>query len=133
MASTARRKLFISHRVFTIDDFLEKVTSENPDLADYKVLSVEKILFGNVNLNDPFFDSFKEDYLGFATWFNRKSDDAAYVCKSENGSILAFLFLKPENQSEVYLDITPPFAPKRRLKIGTFKVSLNGFNSGSDF
>jgi len=32
--------LGISDRVFTIDSFLEKVTAENPDLVDYRVLSV---------------------------------------------------------------------------------------------
>ena len=47
--------LGLRDRTFTIDDFLEKVTAENPDLADYKVLSVRKEHFGDVNLNDPFF------------------------------------------------------------------------------
>lgn len=127
------RALRISHRVFTIDDFLEKVTSENPELADYKVLSVEKALFGNVSLTDPFFESFKEDYQGFAEWFNRKSDQPAYICKSESDELLAFLFLKLEDQREAYPDILPAFVPRRRLKIGTLKVTLNGFKLGERF
>ena len=40
-------ELGIGRRVFRIDKFLEKVTSENPDFVDYKVLSVKKELFGN--------------------------------------------------------------------------------------
>jgi predicted nucleic acid-binding protein len=44
--------LGISDRVFKIDSFLEKVVSENPDLVDYKVLSVTKKLFGEINLSD---------------------------------------------------------------------------------
>ena len=36
-------RLGLSGRVFTIDAFLEKVTAENPALADYKVLSVKKV------------------------------------------------------------------------------------------
>ena len=56
------QELGISDRVFTIDDFLEKVIAENPGLSEYKVLSVRKEYFGNINIDDPFFDSFKEDY-----------------------------------------------------------------------
>ncbi len=57
--------LGISNKVFRIDSFLEKVNAENPDLVDYKVLAVKKELFGNININDSFFDSFKRDYAGF--------------------------------------------------------------------
>ena len=35
-------RLGISERIFTIDAFLEKVTAENPELVDYKILSVNK-------------------------------------------------------------------------------------------
>ncbi len=64
----------ISTRVFTIDGFLEKVTAENPALADYKVLSVKTSLFGDLNVNDPFFDTFRADYPDFDGWFNGKAD-----------------------------------------------------------
>lgn len=126
-------KLGIAERVFTIDDFLEKVTAENPDLSDYKVLSVKKEYFGNLNLNDPFFDSFKEDYKGFEEWFNRKSDEVAYVCQSEGGDLLAFLYVKIETKDENYTDIEPTYAPRRRLKVGTFKVISNGYKLGERF
>lgn len=72
--------LGVDSSVFTIDGFLEKVTAENPNLLDYKVLSVRKEYFGNIHLEDTFFDSFKEDYVGYERWFNRKSDEPAYVC-----------------------------------------------------
>ena len=71
--------LDISDRVFTIDAFLEKVTAENPELADYKVLSVQKDHLGNLDLNDPFFTSFKEDYPGFEEWFNGKANETVYA------------------------------------------------------
>jgi predicted nucleic acid-binding protein len=67
--------LSISDRVYTIDAFLEKVTAENPELADYKVLSVQKSLFGNLDLSDDFFASFKEDYPGYEQWFNKKAEE----------------------------------------------------------
>jgi predicted nucleic acid-binding protein len=125
--------LGIADRVFTIDDFLEKVTAEHPDLASYHVLSVRKVHFGNVNLNDPFFDSFKRDYAEFASWFNRKADEVAYVCTSEKQDLLAFLYVKLEEERESYGDITPHFTPKRRLKIGTLKVIMNGYKLGERF
>jgi predicted nucleic acid-binding protein len=125
--------LGIADRVFTIDDFLEKVTAENPGLANYKVLAVKKEYFGKINLQDPFFDSFKRDYRGFADWFNRKADEVAYICTSDKNELLAFLYIKPENEREPYSDISPTFAPKRRLKIGTFKVAMNGFKLGERF
>lgn len=124
--------LGIADRVFTIDAFLEKVTAENPGLADYKVLAVKKEFFGHINLEDPFFDSFKEDYPGFEKWFNKKSEEIAYICRQQE-QMTAFLYLKVETRNESYTDIIPPFEPKKRLKIGTFKVILNGYKIGERF
>ncbi len=126
-------QISIAGRVFTIDAFLEKVTAENPSLADYKVLSVKKVLFGDVNVKDTFFDSFRQDYPGFDNWFNRKADDWAYVCTSEKGDIVAFLYIKREGFDENYSDISPAFNRAQRLKIGTFKVVSNGFKLGERF
>ncbi len=126
-------KLGIAKVVFTIDDFLEKVTAENPALTDYKTLSVRKEYFGNININDPFFDSFKEDYKGFENWFNSKADETAYICQSDNNDILAFLYVKVEDENENYGDISPVLTPMHRLKIGTFKVISNGFKLGERF
>lgn len=125
--------LGINQRVFSIDSFLEKVTSENPGLVDYKTLAVKKEFFGDINLADSFFDSFREDYDGFDRWFNSKSEQVAYVCKSEKNEILAFLYVKVEGESENYCDVEPIFPRKKRLKIGTFKVISNGFKLGERF
>lgn len=127
------RSCALSSSVFTIDSFLEKVTAENPALADYKVLSVKKTYFGNVNHRDPFFDSFRGDYPGFDSWFNRKADETAYVCTSDAGNVVAFLYLKREGEDENYSNIEPRFAPAKRLKIGTLKVASNGYKLGERF
>ena len=126
------KQLNISEKVYKIDTFLEKVTAENPELVDYKVLAVKKVFFGDVNLNDEFFDSFREDYIGFDDWFNKKSDETSYVC-FQNEVLSAFLFVKVEELEENYSDITPLFDRKRRLKIGTFKVTSNGYKIGERF
>ncbi len=130
---TKASDLGIAERVFTIDAFLEKVVAENPELVEYNVLAVKKEYFGNINTEDPFFDSFKRDYEGFEQWFNRKADEIAYICQSDNNQILAFLYVKKEDQKEDYSDIEPRLAPKQRLKIGTFKVISNGFKLGERF
>lgn len=127
------KTLNISERVFTIDDFMEKATAEFPELATYKVLAVKSELFGNIELGNPFFDSFRRDYVGFDAWFNGKADHSAYVCSSEAGAPLAFLYVKLEDEREPYADISPPFTAKRRLKIGTLKVAMNGHKLGERF
>ncbi len=124
--------LDISEKVYKIEDFLEKCVAENPELKDYHVLAVKKEHFGNINLEDDFFDSFKGDYGEFEAWFNRKADNVSYVCETD-GDIKAFLYLKVEKTDETYHDITPIFTPKRRLKIGTFKVISTGFKLGERF
>jgi predicted nucleic acid-binding protein/L-amino acid N-acyltransferase YncA len=127
------RELNISERVFTIDSFLEKIVSEYPDLVDYKVLGVTKKYFGELNLNDAFFDSFKEDYTGFEAWFNGKANDALAYVTLNDGRLLSFLYMKVEDERENYADITPVFSLKKRLKIGTFKVISNGVRLGERF
>lgn len=125
-------ELKIEDRVFTIEEFLEKVVKENPNLKDYKVLAVKKEYFGNINLDDEFFTSLKEDYKGFVDWFNNKSDEIAYICKSEK-KLTALLYLKNEDENEPYPDIIPKFTLKKRLKIGSFKVDLKGVRMGERF
>lgn len=125
--------LGIGNSVFSIDGFLEKVSAENPGLSDYKTLSVKKEYFGNLNLTDSFFDSFRRDYQGFDQWFTTKSDDIAYVCMSDTHQILAFLYVKVEGVDENYRDIEPVLERKKRLKIGTFKIVSNGYKLGERF
>ncbi len=132
---TKAKLLNIDDKVFKIQSFLEKVTSENPELVDYKILSVKKSDFGGVShlLKEPFFDSFREDYNEFNKWFKRKSDNPCYVCFSEE-ELTAFLFVKIEDAgSEDYSDIIPTFSRKKRLKIGTLKVTSNGYKIGERF
>jgi len=122
----------IGDKVYKIDSFIEKLVFENPGLSDYKVLSVKKEYFGNININDAFFNSFKEDYAEFEKWFNSKADKESYICLFED-AVKAFLFLKVENADENYNDINPAFDAKKRLKIGTFKVTSTGYKLGERF
>jgi len=126
--------LNLQDKVFTIDSFLEKVFAEHPDLVNYKVLNVQKVQFGKIDLSDEFFTSLKEDYIGFDKWFLKKYDEYAYITiNSNNSRILSFLYLKTEMPDERYDSIVPSFVSKKRLKIGTFKVINNGFRLGERF
>lgn len=127
------RQLGLPDKVFKIDQFLEKVTAENPGLVDYNVLAVKKADFAHVPLTDDFFDSFREDYPGFDKWFIKKADEVSYICYDDNDELAAFLYIKVEGPEENYADISPTFPKKKRLKIGTFKVIANGFRIGERF
>ena len=123
----------IADKVFSINAFIRKVSAENPALIEYKALSIRKELFGDIDVNSSFFDSFRPDYEGFNKWFAGKCDEEAYVCRTDKNDILGFLYLKTEDETENYSDITPAFSPGRRLKVGTFKVEASGFRLGERF
>ena len=89
------------------------------------------VKFKEVNLGDSFFDSLKEDYVGFDKWFEKKSEDNAYIQKKEDGSLQAFLYLKIED--EAITDVTPNFPEAKRLKVGTFKVEAHNTKVGEKF
>ena len=125
--------LGIDSRVFSINAFIRKVSAENPELIDYKSLSIRKELFGDIDVHNSFFDSFRPDYDGFDKWFAGKCDEEAYVCRTDKNDILGFLYLKTEDETEDYSDIMPTFSLGRRLKVGTFKVEASGFRLGERF
>lgn len=124
--------LGISGKVFSIESFAAKMLADSPDLLNYSVLSVSKKKIGSLDFNSEFFDSLRESYKGFDLWLRKKSEEDAYVCFLKD-ELKAFLYLKKEDEKEVYSDITPCFLPKKRLKIGTFKVSMNGLKLGERF
>lgn len=131
-----RRKagsLGLGHKVLSINAFLTFASNEHPSLIEYKALAVCKAVMGEIDLRDAFFDSLRNAYVGFDAWFNRKCDEEAYICQDETGQMLGFLYLKTENKDENYSDISPAFQPKKRLKIGTFKVVATGFRLGERF
>lgn len=48
------KKLGIADKVFTINAFITKATAENPDLIEYKFLSVRKEVFGKIDVKNAF-------------------------------------------------------------------------------
>jgi len=126
-------KLGIGNKVLTINAFISRATSENPELIEYKALAVKKKTIGEIDITNEFFDSLRSAYPDFNKWFASKCNDEAYLCQDDTGHILGFLFLKTETKDENYSDITPSFSPKKRLKVSTFKVDATGFRLGERF
>ncbi|HHY79558.1 MAG TPA: hypothetical protein GX516_04245 [Thermoanaerobacter sp.] len=77
--------------------------------------------FENCDINDPFFNSLKQDYPEFPQWFMKKSKngESALVCEDEKG-LCAFLYLKEEKEPIELVDRILP--SKKRMKIGTLKL-----------
>lgn len=132
------QELYIRDRVLTSAELLSWFESCDPQNIEYKMLSVTLSEFGDVDLNSSFFDTLREDYEGIAfdNWFKKKArnKEKAYIFKNESGLLQGFLYLKDEYEDEPdYLKVTPPLAPKRRMKVGTFKIEQTGFRLGERF
>lgn len=93
--------------------------------------AIRRKLFKDVNLEDHFFDSLKNDYAGFAGWFNKKAKKGEFAYIFEDDGIQGFLYLKEEEDEDN--SITPKLDIKRRLKVGTFKIEAHGTKLGERF
>lgn len=83
--------------------------------------------FSEFRLDDPFFDSLREDYPGFDAWFSSKIQEHAYANETETG-LQGFLYVKLE--AGPVTDVVPPLGNSRHLKIGTLKVVAHGTRLG---
>ncbi|EEX49576.1 GNAT family N-acetyltransferase [Pasteurella dagmatis] len=92
--------------------------------------NLKVVLFSDVNLDDPFFDSLKKDYKEFSNWFRTKSNERAYVLYNDNNLIEGFLYYKFESDVE---DVNPPIRGKSVMKVGTFKFNPAGTLRGQRF
>lgn len=133
---TKAKELYLDDCVMSSSDFLSLVEKRYPSFIKYKALSVDLCKISTLDVNDRFFESLREDYEGikFNQWFEKKarSGEDAYVFRNSEG-IQGFLYLKIENKNESYDDIVPTFKPKKRLKIGTFKINSTGLRVGERF
>lgn len=131
-------QLYLRDKVLTSAELLSRFEHSDPKNIEYKMLAVKLKDFAEVNLDSQFFDTLREDYGGIAfdNWFKKKARDKekAYVFENESGITQGFLYLKDEEPNETgYLQMTPVLLPKRRLKVGTFKIDSTGFRLGERF
>ncbi|WP_429247431.1 GNAT family N-acetyltransferase [Lactococcus lactis subsp. lactis] len=81
---------------------------------------IKRVKFSELNIEDDFFRSLKDDYEGFENWFRSKKNENALVVFSQDHKVTAFMYLKKENGVEegIYPELSG-----NRIKIGTFKIS----------
>lgn len=128
-------RLYIRDKVLTVAELLNQFEIKFPKNIEYKMLAVKLKKFEDINLEDPFFDTLRDDYNGqeFDRWFKKKGKESAYVFYDNTG-LKGFLYLKVELENEQdYLKINPILLPKKRLKVGTFKIENSGIRLGERF
>ena len=86
--------------------------------------------FAEIDLQDTFFQSLRNDYPDFDNWFKRKSNQDAFV-QYENNKIIGFLYLKVEEK--LVDDVVPNIFANKILKVGTFKINAHGTKMGEQF
>ena len=99
-----------------------------------KYVNLKHLGFGEININDDFFKTLKEDYDGFENWFLRKvsTHEDAYVQLDENGNLQGFLYIKME-EKDIVDDVIPPISANGIVKAGTFKINAHGTRMGEQF
>lgn len=118
------RQLNIDDRVYYVSEFVDKCAFENRDADQSKGLIVEETTLSQLNIHDPFFNSFKKDYANYTEWFQRKSNDKVFVSKRK-GKVIALLKLKIEDNQSEFDDISPQIIKKKLLKVSSFKIEPN--------
>lgn len=118
------KRLNIDDRVYNVAEFIDKCSIEYREFDFSKGLIVEELRMRDLDINEPFFDSFKKDYNDYLNWFIRKSKDAVFISRRER-KIIALLKLKIENNPSDFADIVPPFNNHKVLKISSFKIEPN--------
>jgi len=125
-------RLNLRDRVLSIEDALGifKKNVGNEKVGRPPALKEEVV--HNLDINDPFFDSLKEEYEEFETWFKKISRKGrkCWVHLKKDGTIGALLIYKVENES---IGSTPSLPAKKRLKLSTFKATYLGRKIGELF
>lgn len=96
-------------------------------------MALELRAFGAIDLEDPFFDSLKQDYKEFVDWFAKKAkaSESAYIFSGDSGLLDGFLYLKTETGAVD--DVVPPLPARLRIKVGTMKINPHGTRLGERF
>ena len=122
------KKARLSERVLNVIEALDLFKKGLPQ--DVKLPpALYQTTLASLDVNDPIFNSLREDYFNFDEWYAKKSRDGreCWIYRKNDGYLGAVLIYKLEN--EVILS-KPPLKKKIRLKISTMKVSQEGYKIG---
>lgn len=120
--------LNLSDRVFRIIEALELFRKELPKEVKLPP-ALQKATMANLDVNDPIFDTLREDYPGYNEWYGQKATTGrdCWIYKLRDGSLGAILIYKLEDEA---IPSVPPLPKKKRFKISTMKVSHVGHKIG---
>ena len=127
-------RIGLNDRVLNIDEALEKFKPKKEENIEIPVFIKEDYL-RNIELEDPFFDSLREDYNGFDNWFKGKQEkgEKAFVIRNQNRQVTSFLMLKEEAADDDDVTLLKKLLNVKRLKISTLKVTDKGKRIGETF
>jgi len=117
-------ELGLEDRVFSIEEGRDFFESEMPAVRGPE--AIEKTTVGELDLNDPIFDSLKSKY-DFKRWARSISDRTVYVNYNPDDTLGAILILKRNEVENIGSD--PELGRNRRLKISSLKVSERKWGS----
>lgn len=127
-------RIGLKNRVLGIEEAIKKLEIKEKENISTPIFIRDEFLY-QIEVEDKFFDTLREDYKGFDKWFieKQKEKNKAYVSRNDKKEIKSFLMLKVENESESYEEFEKPFSPAKRLKISTLKVDDRGKRIGETF
>lgn len=125
-------KLGIKDRVLSIEDAISIFEKDLPVEKVSRPPALKEEQVYNLNVDDPIFDSLKEEYPRFENWFKKISREGrkCWVNFNDDGSIGAILIYKIENEP---INSVPPLPAKKRLKICTLIATRTGYKVGELF
>lgn len=128
------QKVGLKDRVFSIEEAIEKFKIQEKRNIITPIFIKEEYLY-QLQLENSFFDSLREDYKKFDNWFKDKQmkSKKAFITKNNKDEVTSFLMLKIEDEKEKYEEFEKPFKPAKRLKVSTFKVGDSGKRIGETF
>ncbi len=122
------KKFNLEEQVLTINEALITLDIKLP----YKPTTIKKTTVDTLDLNNPIFDTLKEDYEVFEDWFNKiAKSERDCLTYTEKGKLGALLIYKAENETIPLSNKILP--PKERIKIATMVVSSTGNKIGEFF
>lgn len=125
-------RIGLGERVLSIDEALEFFKPVKEEFVDIPAF-IEEDYLRNMELDDPFFTSLRNDYRGFDNWFLRKKEEKAYVIRNDKRQITSFLMLKEEPEDDVDQSLLKQLPNQKRIKVSTFKVTNRGKRIGETF
>jgi hypothetical protein len=118
----------LEDRTVTIDSALGMLRRLHArTMPEHPILSQDFVR--NLDVEDSFFDSLREEYPEFDDWFRGISIEGreCWVHRDDTGRIGALLIPKEEDEAIL---TTPPIPASNRLKLCTLKVDMPGFRMG---